>query len=101
MKVDLNTIIMVFGFVITCYTFVSSRDKNIEQDTKERTKMYTKIDGTCTQINEILRSVDRMTDKFDSVSHTQSRHDEQIKGLVRTLDDHEGRLKELEKNHNG
>lgn len=94
--VSMQTLITVIGFAITIYTFTNNRKKDIEQDTASKTKMYTKIDATCNQINEILRSVDRMTDKFDDVSHRQSRHDEQIKSMSKQIDAHEERINKLE-----
>ena len=94
--ITLETIVMIVGFAITILTFTSSQKKDIAGETKERTKMYTKVDETCNRINEILRSVDRMSDKFDMVSNQQLRHDEQIKTLFKTLDEHNERIRHLE-----
>jgi len=94
--ISVQVLITVVGFVITILTFTNTRKKDLEDDTKERTKMYTKVDETCNRINEILRSVDKMSIKFDDVSHLQLRHDEQIKNVYRMLDDHDDRLKKLE-----
>lgn len=94
--ISMNVLITVIGFAITIFTFTNTRKKDLEDDTKERTKMYTKVDETCNRINEILRSVDRMSDKFDDVSHLQLRHDEQIKNLAKTVNNHEDRIDRLE-----
>jgi len=94
--ITVETIVMIVGFALTIVTFVTTRRKDIEKETTERTKMYTKVDETCNRINEILRSVDRMSDKFDGLNHTQSRHDEQIKTVFKTLDTHEERIQRLE-----
>lgn len=120
--ITLQTIITVVGFLITILTFrnnqrtytlnsqkmfdeeVKDRQKRIEEEVRERTKMYTKIDGTCNQIGEILRAVDKMTDRVDAMAKKQVAHDEQIhtiyKELARQddkLEDHSKRLRELEK----
>lgn len=94
--ISMQVLVMVVGFAITILTFMNTRKKDLEDDTKERTKMYTKVDETCNRINEILRSVDRMSDKFDDVSHLQLRHDEQIKNLAKTVNNHEDRIDRLE-----
>ena len=101
MTIDVNMLVMVVGFAISIFTFYNTQKTNVKEETQERTKMYTKIDSTCSQINEILRSVDKMSDKFDGVSATQLRHDEHINGIDRTLADHEDRLKHLEGKQHG
>ena len=101
MTIDVDLLVMIVGFAITVFTFYNTQKNNVEEDTKERTKMYTKIASTCNQINEILRSVDKISDKFDGVSATQLRHDEHINGIDRTLDNHEERLKHLEGKQHG
>lgn len=95
-SISMQTIVMIVGFAITILTFTNTRKKDLEDDTKERTKMYTKVDETCNRINEILRSVDKMSIKFDDVSHLQLRHDEQIKNLSKTVNNHEDRIDRLE-----
>lgn len=96
MTIDINLLVMIVGFGISIFTFYNTQKTNVKEETQERTKMYTKIDSTCSQINEILRSVDKMSDKFDGVSATQLRHDEHINGIDKTLEKHEERLKKLE-----
>lgn len=96
MKIDVNTVIVIVGFVITLWNTNRTKTKDLEAEVSERTKMYTKIDQNCTRSEAILRSVDRMTDKFDEMSKRQVSHDEQIRTVFKTLDNHEGRLKDLE-----
>ena len=96
MKLDMNTIIVVVGFIITLWNTNRTKTKDIVDEVSERTKMYTKIDQNCTKAEEILRSVDRMTDKFDDVVKRQVSHDEQIRTAFKTLENHEERIKELE-----
>lgn len=120
--ITLQTIITVVGFLITILTFrnnqrtytlnsqkmfneeIKDRQKRIEEEVRERTKMYTKIDGTCHQIGEILRAVDKMTDRVDAMAKKQVAHDEQIHTIYKELarqddkiEDHAKRLRELEK----
>ena len=83
MMIDVNTIVLVGGFCITILTFLNTQRRNQAQEVAERTKMYTKIDASCAQTNEILRSVDKMTDRFDEVASRQTRHDEQIRTLYK------------------
>lgn len=94
--ISVQVLITIIGFAITILTFTNTRKKDLEDDTKERTKMYTKVDETCNRINEILRSVDKLGIKFDDVSHLQLRHDEQIKNLAKTVNNHEDRIDRLE-----
>ena len=94
--ITMQVVVTIVGFAITILTFTNTRKKDLEDDTKERTKMYTKVDETCNRINEILRSVDKMSIKFDDMSHLQLRHDEQIKNVYRMLNEHDERIKKLE-----
>lgn len=120
--ITLQTIITVVGFLITILTFrnnqktyilnsqrrldeeVKERQQRIEEEVRERTKMYTKINGTCNQIGEILRAIDKMTDRVDAMAKKQVAHDEQIHTIYKELarqddkiEDHSKRLRELEK----
>lgn len=113
--ITLQTIITVGGFFITIMvtiltfrnnqkTYDSNYQKKIEEEVRERTKMYTKIDGTCNQIGEILRAVDKMTDRVDAMAKKQVAHDEQIHTIYKELarqddkiEDHSKRLRDLEK----
>ena len=109
--ITLQMLVTVVGFLITILTFRNnqktydaSHQKRIEEEVRERTKMYTKIDGTCNQIGEILRAIDKMTDRVDAMAKKQVAHDEQIhtiyKELARQDDkliDHSKRIRNLEK----
>lgn len=95
-NIPLSDIIMIVGFIITIATFYLGRKNDTQKEVAERTKMYTKIDSTCNSISEILRSIDKMTNKFDELSKRQVSHDEQIRSLYKNYEALEKRVSKLE-----
>lgn len=94
--ITIESIIMIVGFAITILTFTKSQKKDLREDEKERTELNQKLDFSCNQIGEISRSLEKITEKFDNFTQIQSRHDEQLKTILKTMDAHEKRILHLE-----
>lgn len=75
--------------------------ERIKKDTENTATIKTKLEELCSQNNSIKDDV-RETNRFiQEMAKNQTAHNEQMKTIFNKLDDHEERIKELEKHHNG
>lgn len=78
-----SDIITIIGFALTIATFYLNRKSDTEKEVEERTKMYGKIDKSCTDINEVSKDVRVIMEKYNDVT--------------RDILEHRMRLEQLEK----
>ena len=78
-----SDIITIIGFALTIATFYLNRKSDTEKEVEERTKMYGKIDKSCTDINEVSKDVRVIMEKYNDVT--------------RDILEHKMRLEQLEK----
>ena len=75
--------------------------ERIKKETENTTSIKTKLEELCAQNTSIKDDVRDTNRNIQVMANNQTAHNEQMKTIFSRLDDHEGRLKDLEKNHNG
>lgn len=64
--IDLNTIVLVVGFAITCVTFALGRKKDLKAEAQNDTKELTEIHSDIKSISEKVNSISTDLKEFKS-----------------------------------
>lgn len=64
--IDLNTIVLVVGFAITCITFALGRKKDLKAEAQNDTKELTEIHSDIKSISEKVNSISTDLKEFKS-----------------------------------
>ena len=86
----LGAISTVFGMVITYFTFMRGRDKNIKTDAQENAKVSTKLDHISRGVDDIRIDLRSNEKQINNVAERVTRVEESSRSAHKRLDKLEG-----------
>ena len=101
----LFSIISATGVIVTIYgVFERQHHKSSERDietTKNFVKVNMKLDESCRNLSDIVKTMDKTSDILNSVQRHLIDVDNRLENHDKTLADHDDRLDKLEEKLNG
>lgn len=105
--VSLSLIFSIVAAIGVLYNIFATHRRDEEADDKKElemqknfTKLEVKLDEFGRQMSEVVRRSEKSGDKLESIGQEITKQNERISTLFRLHDDHERRLKELERDNN-
>lgn len=86
----LGAVSTVFGMVITYFTFMRGRDKNIRTDAQENAKVSTKLDHISRGVDDIRIDLRSNEKQINNVAERVTRVEESSRSAHKRLDKLEG-----------
>lgn len=86
-QITINTWISLGGFILTIFTVLISRQKDIEQKADQNAKINYKLDRQCQDMDSVKDSLRDYNSLLQEMQRKQVGHDAEIRHIQQEIDD--------------